>query len=136
VISVDNDREVLKYAEKNCKGLSGAAEFREEDAFKMSFNDNSFDVAFSQGFFEHFSDDDIRTLLKEQLRVAKKVVFSVPTAYYRNRDFGNERLLSIKKWRDILKGFNVVNDIEYLYLRRKKNFLIKLPMMYMAVIKR
>ena len=136
VVSVDNDKEVLEYAEKNCKRLSGAAKFKEEDAFNMSFDDNSFDVAFSQGFFEHFSDDDIRRLLKEQLRVAKAVVFSVPTAYYRNRDFGNERLLSVGKWRDILKDFNVADDREYLYLRRKKNFLIKLPMMYMAVIKK
>ena len=136
VVSVDNDKEVLEYAEKNCRRLGGDVDFREEDAFNMSFSDNSFDVAFSQGFFEHFSDDDIRTLLKEQLRVAKEVVFSVPTAYYRNRDFGNERLLSAGKWRDILKDFNVVDDREYLHLRRKKNFLIKLPMMYMAVIKR
>lgn len=136
VVSIDNDDKVLKTAIDNSKKFNGKAEFKKDDAFNLSFKENSFDVAFSQGFFEHFSDDDIRKLIKEQLRVARKVVFSVPTVYYRHRDFGNERLLSMRAWRNILKGFKVVDDRYYMYMRRKKNFLLKLPMMYMATIER
>lgn len=136
VVSVDNDESVLRVAEENNRKFGGKVAFRKEDAFNLSFEDDSFDVAFSQGFLEHFSDKEIKCLITEQLRVAKKIVFSVPTIYYRTRDFGNERLLSMRKWRKILKDFTVEDDRYYLYSRRKKNFLINLPMMYMVVVSR
>jgi len=136
IVSVDNDPEVIASARENCGKLKGNVEFREEDAFNLSFADDTFDVAFSQGFLEHFSDTDIRKLVREQLRVAKEVIFSAPSFYYRNRDFGNERLLLKRQWREILKGFNATEDGYYLYTRRKKNLLLKFPMMYMARIER
>ena len=136
MVSIDNNNKILTNARENNKRFKSKVEFKEADAFHLDFPDNNFDIAFSQGFFEHFSDFDINLLLKEQLRVAKKVIFSVPTFYYRNRDFGNERLLLKRHWRDILKDFNVTDDGYYLYTRRRKNLLLELPMMYMATVER
>ncbi|MBD3379387.1 MAG: methyltransferase domain-containing protein [Candidatus Omnitrophica bacterium] len=136
VVSVDNDRRVLERARENNRKFNGSAEFLKSDAFALPFGRDRFDLCFSQGFFEHFSDDDIQALVREQLRVAREAIFSVPTVFYRNRDFGNERLLSMRRWRRILKDFNLIEDKYYFYLRRKKNFLLRLPMMYMARIGR
>jgi len=136
LVSVDNNEKVLDMAKENNNRFNGQVEFIKDDAFNLSFSDKSFDVAFSQGFFEHFSDMDIRRLIKEQLRIAREVIFSVPTVHYRNKDFGNERLMTKGMWRTILKGFNITEDSYYLYIRRKKNFFLKLPMMYMARIGR
>lgn len=73
-------------------------------------------------------------LIDEQLRVAKKVVFSVPSKFYRIRDFGNERLLMIKKWGNILKNYEIEAMIPYYYRRLKKNLLLRKPLMYIFIV--
>ncbi len=74
VVSVDNNDGVLKIVQQNIANFKGGVTFKKADAFNLPFDDYSFDVCFSQGFFEHFADDDIRKLLREQLRVSRKVV--------------------------------------------------------------
>jgi len=74
VVSVDNNDGVLKMAQHNSANIKGEVTFKKADAFNLPFDDDSFDVCFSQGFFEHFVDDDIRELLREPLRVSRKVV--------------------------------------------------------------
>ena len=81
--------------------------FKKADAFNLPFDDDSFDVCFSQGFLEHFSDDDIRKLLREQLRVSRKVLFSVPSFWYPRQDFGDERLMKKEDWLRILSEFKL-----------------------------
>jgi len=74
VVSVDNNDSVLRIAQHNNANYKGEVTFKKADAFNLPFDDDSFDVCFSQGFLEHFADDDIRKLLREQLRVSRKVV--------------------------------------------------------------
>ena len=109
VTAIDNNKKILENAKKLSEKLNGKVSFVYCNAFKLSetFNRNEFDVVFSQGFFEHFNDDEIRKLLQEQLKVGKIIIYSVPSNYYHQKDFGNERLLSPKQWNKILKGFNV-----------------------------
>ncbi len=61
-------------------GLMG--EFRRADMTQpLPFGDGSFDAVFSCGVFEYFSDAQIREILKEAFRVARKrVVVLVPNA--------------------------------------------------------
>ena len=63
--------------------------------------------AFHRVFFEHFTDDDIRKLLKEQLRVSRKALFSVPSLWYPRQDFGDERLMKKEDWLRILSEFKL-----------------------------
>ena len=109
VVGVDNDKVVLEKSRKLNKEYNGTAEFNYADAFKLNdyFERNDFDVVFSQGFFEHFSDVQIKNLISEQLHIAKTVIFSVPSNFYPKKDLGNERLLSVKEWENILANFNV-----------------------------
>ncbi len=107
VVSVDNNDSVLRIAQHNNANLKGGVTFKKADAFGLPFDDDSFDACFSQGFFEHFADDDIRKLLREQLRVSSKVLFSVPSFWYPRQDFGDERLIKKGDWLRILSEFKL-----------------------------
>lgn len=112
ITTIDNDDEVIKIAKQNNEILKGGIEVIKADAFNIPFPDNSFDLVFHQGFFEHFSDEEISKLLTEQLRVAPSVVFSVPSKYYLSKSLG-ERLMTKEQWERILKNFNVVESNYY-----------------------
>jgi len=121
VVSIDLADEVLARARRNNRRLRGRARFERADAFDMrAFRDGSFDLAMSQGFFEHFDDADVHRLLREQLRVARTVLFSVPNRAYGRRDRGDERLLSRRQWETILRtgGFDVLDSRDYRPLNR------------------
>jgi hypothetical protein len=76
------------------------------DAFKLDFAPGMLDVCLSEGFLEHLSDEEIRLLVKKQLHIAKVMVASVPSALYAVRDRGDERLMRIECWQQILKDFD------------------------------
>lgn len=125
VTSVDNDQGVLDNAmSRDLMNTVRNLKLLRADAFNLPFSDNYFDITFSQGFFEHFSDGEIKRLITEQLRVGKKVIFSVPSFWYPRRDFGNERLMKIEDWLDILNGFRISKSFYYgLTSRRFKHLL-------------
>ncbi len=140
LFALDNDPRVLEKAKYMSKSLNGNVKFVYGDAFKLPFKDNSFDVIFHQGLLEHFSDEEIIRLLNEQLRVGKVAVFSVPNNFYKEKDFGDERLLSKKNWDKFLKtNFNLIESKNYNPVREK--IFKKIPYkvvntMYYAKIKR
>lgn len=66
-------------------------------------------VIFHQGLLEHFNDDELSTMLSEQLRVSSTVIATVPSHEYVFKEGlrGDERLMSIEDWiRIISKNFN------------------------------
>ena len=134
VTSVDIERPILDQAQNTLKRLHSPARLLQADAFNLPFPTGSFDVAFSQGFFEHFDDDEIRALLREQARVARRVVFSVPNETYGVQDFGNERLMPKEQWETIIRssGLQLVKSYDYAPLRRRK--ARRLPVHYLAVV--
>jgi len=109
VVGIDNAERILLKAVQLNKKLNGNAKFCLCDAFKLSdkFAKDEFDVVFSQGFLEHFNDDEIKNLISEQLKVGNVILFSVPSNFYPIKDFGNERLLSADEWSKILECFTV-----------------------------
>jgi len=116
VKAVDNDEDILEKCRFSNNILEGSAEFIYCDAFELSskFKDEEFDVVFHQGLFEHFSDEDITRLLEEQFKIGKYVLFSVPSKYYPQKDFGDERLMDKEAWLQILSSYNkFIIEIEY-----------------------
>lgn len=149
-VGVDNNDKIIKAAKNLNRKLGGKTTLTNANAFQLPFGNNSFDLIFSQGFLEHFTDQEIIRLLNEQIRVGRKVFFSVPNNFYPQKDFGDERLLSKKDWEKILAGRYEIRlsrnyletpwvgggifrkGIAYLirkYLKRQIN-----PIMYMAAI--
>jgi len=132
IVSVDNDEGVLNIAKQNSAYLNGKVTFQKADAYNLPFNNDSFDLCFSQGFFEHFQGEHIRKLLKEQLRVARVIIFSVPTFWYPKHDFGDERLMKKEEWLEILSPFNVEKAVYYAVREGKE---AKPSQIYFRVIK-
>ncbi|MCK4518549.1 MAG: methyltransferase domain-containing protein [Candidatus Omnitrophica bacterium] len=114
VCGVDKDEELIGLAKKLRGKRNKKTKFVHGDAFNLPLKDKSFDLCFSQGFFEHFSDAEIISLCNEQLRVADKIIFSVPSDNYFCKDFGNERLLSPQRWENILEKMDEVKiNVKY-----------------------
>jgi len=116
VKAVDNDVEILERCRFSNKVLQGSAEFITCDAYELSgkFKDEKFDIAFHQGLFEHFSNENILKLIEEQFKVADYILFSVPSRYYPRQDFGDERLLSMEEWYQILEPYkDSILEAEY-----------------------
>ncbi len=112
VVSIDSNNEILMKARENCQVLKGNVTFLSADALQpLPFGD-IFDVVYSQGVAEHFSDEGIRIFVNNQLKVSQTVIISVPNRSYW-RSFGDERLLCVKEWAAILEGFNVKQICNY-----------------------
>lgn len=103
-VSIDNDQRILSAAEPNLRRFGPATRLVAADAFALPFPDRSFGVGLSQGLMEHFEDGEIRSLIREQLRVCRSVVFSVPSDRYPRQDVGNERLMPPARWQAIVEG--------------------------------
>ncbi|MFL0798267.1 MAG: class I SAM-dependent methyltransferase [Cellvibrionaceae bacterium] len=109
VTYTDLEKSLTKRVEETFGKISGLS-YQAEDASKLSFADDSYDVVFHQGFLEHFDDEDIVEFLKEQARVAKVIVFDVPNGrrWDKTQEFGNERFLSHEEWMNIAKQAGLV----------------------------
>lgn len=136
VEGVDIDPKVVAKATAEAQRLNSSAKFIVADAFHLPHPDGSFDLAFHQGLLEHFTDQEIYQLLDEQLRVARRVVFSVPNSYYPRRDYGNERLMTKAQWESILSRYQVSLSQNYSRKFFPKFYLIRPKIQYMAVVEK
>jgi SAM-dependent methyltransferase len=84
--------------------------FRRMNMFRTDFMDKHFDVVFSQGVLEHYSDEDIVRALDEQKRIAQVIVIDVPNARGKIGDYGDERAITSGQWRQFIQsiGFKIV----------------------------
>jgi len=134
ITSIDLDPKVIEQAEANAEKFNAKITFQIADTFKLPFPNDSFDVIFHQGLLEHFNNEDIRRILNEQLRVAKRVIFSVPNNLYPRRDFGNERLMDKSTWENILSQYKILKSQNYSPKRFPKFYIYRGNIQYMAVI--
>ena len=104
VVSIENDPRIMNVARTNIDRYGGAVQLVTADAFTFPFRARTFGVAMSQGLMEHFDNADIGRLVGEQLRVARSVVFSVPSDHYPRQDAGNERLMPPHAWQTIVES--------------------------------
>ena len=133
VTSIDNDEAVVSVAQRTSEVFRGDVRFELEDAFDLPYAEGTFDVAFSQGLMEHFTDDEIVRLLEEQLRVARVTVFSVPNNYYgQGGEFGDERFLTKERWEQIVASFRLVESEHYHSVRSRRFLYRRRSVMYMC----
>jgi len=125
VVSIDDNIRLVEKARKNNSKFHGRAKFLIRDAFKLDFPPETFDVCFSQGFLEHFTNQEIKLLTERQLRFAKVIVASVPSSFYPVRDRGDERLMPIENWRLIFRDYDA-HIFYYGYKPREFNQIILL----------
>ena len=86
------------------------------DALTIPFPDKYFGVAFSVGLLEHYPDEWIIAALKEQCRVARAVMFNVPTDFYLSMFrtvHGDERGLTKMEWLKLATRVAPIMDITF-----------------------
>lgn len=107
VTAMDYTEEVLEYAKKRCGLNSVKLDFVRGDIFDLSsyFKPDQFDTICHSGVLEHFSDEDIIKSLKEHKKVSRRVIFNIPNNRVKLTPdhFGDERLMSNKKWVDLIR---------------------------------
>lgn len=82
------------------------------DMFRTDFNAKTFDIVFSQGVLEHYTDGDIVRALVEQRRIAQIIVVDVPNGRGKIGDYGDERLIFPAEWRKLIlaSGLTIINE--------------------------
>ncbi len=114
VTALDLSKEVLDYAQRRVFLNKIHLNFTQGNILKLSsmYRDKYFDTICHSGVMEHFSDNDIILSLSEQRKVSKKVIFRIPNNRIKltKEHFGDERLLSNKKWVSLIKksGFKEI----------------------------
>ena len=112
-VTLDNDAQVLSQAMRFYESARAKVQLVRGDAFSLPFRDGSFDVVFSQGVLEHWSDADMLRSVREQVRVARVALISIPSRFYPRIGrfgpglIGNERWLSARRWKELLDEFHV-----------------------------
>ena len=113
VVGLDNDDGVISMAERISSAFGKSLTLVKGDIRVLPFEDQCFDTCYHQGVLEHFSPEQIRKILFEQLRVAHTIVFSVPSEKWPKKNFGDENLWPLEKWRDILNPYRIVAEDGY-----------------------
>ncbi len=127
VVVVDIHPGVVKLAIDNTKKFNASLHFILTDALSpLPIRRGIVDIAFSQGVAEHFNNDEIVSFVKNQLNFTDCVILAVPSKYSYGW-FGDERMLTDREWRNILKIFSI-KDICY--------YGIELPPSWDYVIKK
>lgn len=67
-----------------------------------------YDIIHSHGVLEHFSDEQIRDIVRNQLKNAPVVVHYVPSEKYEMPSFGDERLMSVAQWQQICEPTDII----------------------------
>lgn len=105
VTAVDNDAEMVHLARKISQHQKAVVDFQQADLFHLNYPHNYFDLCFSHGVIEHFVDEQVIHLLNQELEIARWVIFSIPSNYFKGEEkiYGDERLMGFKDWLKIAK---------------------------------
>lgn len=129
VVSIDIDSQMLLLAKKIAENFDRTNKpiFKKDSIFSLEYQENEFDVSFSNGVLEHFSDAEIVDTLKRQMRIAKVVVFGIPTRYFDKKEamYGNERYMKFSYWRYLIKiaGGVIIEEKSMHYMNFKNRML-------------
>ena len=132
VTEIDIDRRIQSLAKKISREyIKGSKpKFVIKDILKLDYDDNFFDVIFSNGVLEHFNDEDIIKILTSEIKQANYVIVGVPTRFFNVDEalHGDERFFKISKWRELIEKSNgkIIEEASYDYRTfKEKIFEIK-----------
>lgn len=123
VTALDLNQKVLSYAEEIASGskIIQPCKYKQGDILNLPFKRNTFDVSYSNGVLEHFSDDEIIKTLKQQMNISKYVIFGIPSTYFNMNEkmLGNERSLTLDEWKNLISRANgkIVEQTSFHYYK-------------------
>lgn len=116
-IIIDRDPEMLQLAKFRCRHNTRRVQLLQFD-FREDLGEYHFgkiDVVHSHGVLEHYGDDDIVKIVDKFKTIAPVQVHYVP-GLYPKPSFGDERLLPLQHWADLLapeEAFAFNDDLDY-----------------------
>lgn len=105
VVGVDSDPDMIEIATSIAIRQNSSALFMVDNIMSLeTIQEQHFDVIFSNGVMEHFSDNEIILILNRHLSVSDYVIVSIPSDYFSDdqKIYGDERFMSTNQWRLIL----------------------------------
>ncbi len=101
-IGIDKDPEMIRLSKDLANKAGVKITLKCADILKLRKLNG--DVIFSHGVLEHFQDKDIINMINAELKIAPKIVFSVPGDYFTQDQAieGNERFLSAEYWKNLM----------------------------------
>lgn len=121
VTAIDISNEILKLVEEiseNSKIIK-KPKLIQKSIFELDFQKKEYDVCFSNGVLEHFSDEQIVDTIKQQIKIAKYVIIGVPSVYFDETEkmYGDERNIKEKRWIELinLAGGKVIENTGFHY---------------------
>jgi len=109
VTGLDRDPGVIAANQRMNVMLGGSARFVVGDILHLPFRENAFDACYHQGVMEHFDPPEIVAALKAQTAVCRRVIFVVPTIWWKGGVYGDERMWTGERWLDLLAPFRVID---------------------------
>lgn len=128
-VAIDIDKDILNLSKKIAKeyGAKNKPKFMMDSILKLNYKNKEFDVSFSNGVLEHFSDKEIIKTIKKQLKIANTVIVGIPTKYFDDNEamYGDERFLKLKFWREIISqaGGKIIEEKSCHFLTKPKILL-------------
>ncbi len=129
VIGIDIDDDILELSRKIAENYNSTNKpiFQKKSIFELDYKKSTFDVSFSNGVLEHFTDDQIVQTLKLQMKISKIVIFGIPTKYFNQKEamYGDERYMSFKFWRKLINdaGGIILEEKSMHYMNKRKQLL-------------
>lgn len=123
VTALDLNHKVLSYAEEIASGskIIQPCKYKQGDILDLPFKRNTFDVSYSNGVLEHFSDNEIIKTLEQQMNISKYVIFGIPSTYFNMNEkmLGNERSLTLDEWKNLISRANgkIVEQTSFHYYK-------------------
>lgn len=123
VTALDLSQKVLGYAHEIAKqsNVIEPCKYEQGDILNLKYKANTFDVSYSNGVLEHFNDDEVITILKQQMKISKYVIFGIPSTYFNMNEkmLGNERSLTLKEWSKLIEqaGGHIIEQTSFHYYK-------------------
>ena len=104
VTGIDFDQDMIELATSIALQQKSSALFKIDDIKTLKTIQDHFNIIFSNGVMEHFSDSEIISIINRHLSVSDYVIISIPSDYFSidQRIYGDERFMSSDSWRSIL----------------------------------
>ena len=129
VTGIDIDSKIIDLSNKIANNYNSMKKptFINKSIFELDYNENFYDISYSNGVLEHFTDEQIIDALKQQLKVAKIVIFGIPTKYFNQEEamYGDERYMDYDCWRNLIleAGGIVLEEKSMHYMSKAKRLL-------------
>jgi len=132
VTAIDKASDILDVAKINCLNFGRDIKLELADIFDLGkrFRANSFAAITHGGVLEHFSDNQIKIILDQQLRLAPLVIFSVPVKSQRNEKYfkkdqmGHRNLWSKAQWVEFLGNYYKIKEARIVSAARKDDLIL------------